>query len=362
MLRNQHVFGNTIGGAIIQPGTSDGGEISQHRIGQVKRRIPVITYTGRPMPADCNYVDAAIGEADSSELFDLTVVDIGPAVYDIGDPVEGDVVEKTAQTTGHTVGVVTDADYNLIINNHPDGPVVMCDCIRIEPVDSALLFLSNGDSGSIAFRQEVEDSVIKPALGLNFGGGGIPPHNWGVACKIQNVFAALDLGPLCIAGCPAFMDALYADQAEGDEGEHLHTPDISPALFTTRERQRRRSSLFHSGLTLDIQKRLMTSLRGRSVLSFIDCNRSELMTLLVKDGDTRRAVVSALRPILIGATTTSDVFEHRFTEADIERLDKLAAVGAIKGGDAFCKSLKVVHALFEGATGRSLAEVLETRT
>jgi hypothetical protein len=89
---------------------------------------------------------------------------------------------------------------------------------------------------------------------------------------------------------------------------------------------------------------------------------SKLLTLLIKDGDTRRAVVSALRPILIGATTTSDVFEHRLTEADIERFDKLAAVGATKGGDAFCKSLAVVHALFKQGTGRSLGEIFEIKT
>lgn len=357
MLSNQHVFGNTLGGAIIQPGTADGGESPQHRIGQVKRRVPMMTYRGRPVPDDCNYVDAAIGEADSSELFDLTVVDLGPAVYEVDDPAAGDAVEKTGQTTGHTVGVITDANYNTTIDNHPDGPVVMCDCLRIEPADPAELFSSNGDSGSIVFRQ-VEGSVIKPALGLLFGGGGVPPNNYGIACKINNVFAALDLGPLCIAGCAAFVDALYADESENDGGDHLRTPDVGPPLFTARERRRRRSHRFHSGLTLDVQKRLMTSLRGRGLLGVINRHRSEILTLVVKDGDTRRAMVAALRPILAGAVTTTDVLERKLTAQDVERLNRMLAVGSGNGTAELRKSLEALHALLDGATGRSLAEVL----
>lgn len=103
-------------------------------------------------------------------------------------------------------------------------------------------------------------------------------------------------------------------------------------------------------------------MRGRIVLDFIDRNRSELLTLLVMDGGIRRAMVSALRPILIGAPTTLDVFERRLTEADIGRLDKLVTVGANKGSSTFRKSLEVLHALFAQAMGRSLAEVLEIKT
>ncbi|MCB0705699.1 MAG: hypothetical protein KDC34_10335, partial [Saprospiraceae bacterium] len=218
MLSNYHVFGATIGGQIIQPGTADGGVFPQDQVARVKRSIPVKGYEGDPVPSDCNFIDAAIAASDNSEFFDLTVVEIGPAVYDTGNPVLGEIVEKTGQTTGHTVGIVVDADYSTIISGYPAGPAVFCDCIRIEPVDSALLFSSNGDSGSIVFRTNTE-SVLKPALGLYFGGGGTPPNNYGVACKIQTVFNELDLGPLCIAGCAAWVDALYADEAdEGTQG------------------------------------------------------------------------------------------------------------------------------------------------
>jgi len=359
MLSNLHVFGS-IGGVIIQPGTPDGGQSPQDRIGTVKRSIALDPYVPRT-PSDCrNFVDAAIGEADSSELFDLTVADIGPAVYDTADPAMNDDVEKTGQTTGHTFGRITDADYHVVLP-YPDGnSYVICDCFLIEPSDPAQLWGSQGDSGSIVFRQDA-GAVFKPALGLYFGGGGVPPNNYGFACKIGNVFAELDLGPLCIAGCAAFVDALYADEAEvgpggfavGDAGMAA----VAPAQFTLKERQR--AHRFHTGLTLDIRKRLMTSARGRGIVAFIDRHRGELLTLLVGDGDTRRALVAALRPILMGAVTTDDVLRRKLTEADIERIDRLAAVGAGKGSSAFRKSLKVLHALFENATGRSLADVLQ---
>jgi hypothetical protein len=117
--------------------------------------------------------------------------------------------------------------------------------------------------------------------------------------NIGNVFAALDLGPLCDGGCAAFLDALYGDGGAGS--------DVAPPSFTLRERRRRRATRFHGGLTGDLQARVKTSLRGRGVLSFVDRHRGELLTLLVKDGDTRRAMAAALRPILVGAITTDDV-------------------------------------------------------
>ena len=361
MLSNQHVFGSA-GGVIIQPGTPDGGQSPQDRIGTVKRSIALDPYVPRT-PSDCrNFVDAAIGEADSSELFDLTVADIGPAVYDTADPAEDDDVEKTGQTTGHTFGRITDADYHVVLD-YPDGnSYVICDGFRIEPSDPAQLWGSNGDSGSIVFRQD-DGTVIKPALGLYFGGGGVPPNNYGFACKIGNVFAELDLGPLCIAGCAAFVDALYADEAEvGPGGPTLDSAGAAgaaPAQFTLKEQQRQRARRFHAGLTLDLRKRLTTSACGRGVVAFIDRHRSDLLTLLVGDGDARRALVAVLRPILTGAVTTDDVLRRKLTAADIERIDRLAAVGAGKGSSTFRKSLKVLHALFKNATGRSLAEVLE---
>lgn len=375
MLSNQHVFGNTPGTPILQPGSGNAGT-TKDRIGQVKRSIPIIF--GIPLPetrANCvNFVDAAIGEADSSELSDLSVLEIGPAVYEITDPIKGLVVEKFGKESGHTVGIVSDVDYNPCIPypvNNMWIQTVICDSIRIEslsPPEHPGCFALSGDSGSVVFKAG-GGSVVKQALGLLYAGFNNddapcdPKVAFGVACKITNVFAALDLAPLCTAGCAAFVDALTDpeanDNTEGLTLDHLYTPDVSPPVFTNRERQRRRTHQFHAGLANDLRKRVMTSRRGRGLLKFIERHRGELLTLAVRDGDTRRSMVAALRPLFVGAITTTDVLRRTLTEQDIKRLDKLAAVLASTGSSHLCESLKVLQALLDGATDRTLAEILE---
>lgn len=360
MLSNQHVFGNAAGTPIIQPGSQDGGAFPQDQIGQVKRSIPLIPVPigQEPVPGDCNFVDAAIADLDNSDNFDLTVLEIGPAVYEVDSPVIGMTVEKFGQTTGHTVGEITDLPYNVLLSYPVEGDVALCDCFRYETNDPTQLPLSSqGDSGALVFQQGAP-GVIKPVVGLLLGGGKSANNNWTIACQITNVFSALNLGPLCIAGCPAFVDALYADGADGGGEAQLDITDISPDLFATKERQRQRARSFHTQLTLDLQKRFLTSQRGRGVIGFINRHRNELTTLVVNDGEAQRAIVSALRPILVGASTTTDVLEHKLTEFEVDQLNELINVWDSRGSASLRKSLKVFQALLDGATGRSLAEIL----
>lgn len=366
MLSNQHVFGDAAGTPILQPGSADGGVFPQDRIGAVKRSIPLMPAPApgqETYPGDCNFVDAAVGSLDDSDNFDLTVLEIGPAVYETANPAVGMVVEKTGQTTGHTVGTITDLPYHTLVPYPIEGDVIICDAFRFATNDPAELPLSSmGDSGSLVFMQQAND-VIKPAVGLLFGGGTGTNNFWAMACQIGNVFSALDLGPLCIAGCSAFVDALYADAveddaAEGDDAGRLATPDVSPALFTSRERGRERARRFHTGLTLDLQKRIITGQRGRGLIRFVNRHRSELMAFVVKDGDVRRALVAALRPVLAGAITTEDVLDHRLSAAEVSRMQDLLALGDSKGSTELRKSLKVLAEMLDGAAGKSVGEVL----
>jgi hypothetical protein len=360
MLSNQHVFGNTGGTPILQPGSADGGVFPQDRVGAVKRSIPLVT-APQPLsqavyPDDCNFVDAAIASVDDSENFDLTVLEIGPAVYEIADPVVDMDVEKFGQTTGHTVGRVTDVPYNTVFPYPVEGDVIMCDCFRYETSDPDHLPISDhGDSGSLVFRQG-GTSVIKPVVGLLFGGGTAANNNWSVACTIREVFQALDLGPLCIAGCAAFVDALYADEAEDDSD----IAGINP-VYTAPERRRHRTGRLHTGLTLDLQKRFLISLRGRAFIRLINRHQSELLTLVVTKGDFRRALLTALRPILRGAVTTTDVLERRLDKQDLDRLNRALDVVDTQGSPEFRKSLRFVRALLLEAEGRSLSEIFRIR-
>ncbi len=351
LLSNRHVLGHHVGSAIIQPAASDGGQYSEDRIGQVKRAAPLsgIDENHEPVPDDCFFVDAAVGATDDSDFFDLTVIDVGPAIYLTAEAAIDMLVEKTGQTTDHTLGIVVDVDYNTIIPFPDEGDVVMCDQIRIEPQDDALLFSSFGDSGSVIFAEPMDDG-LKPAVGLLFAGSGhTPPGDWAAAGKIGNVFSILDLGPLCEGGCSAFIDALYADSADL----------VPPHRFTLRERQQ--AAQFHSGITRDLQARLLNTMRGRSLITFINRHRAELTTLMVKDGDTRRALAAAFRPLVEGATTTTDVLRHKLSAEELRRIDKLADVLSDKGSGRLKKSLKPMRELLEKAKGKSLDEVFELK-
>jgi len=352
MLSNQHVFGFTPNVEIIQPGGADGGQPGVDRIGRVKRSIQLVPLTEPITPADCNLVDAAIGGADSSDLFDLTVLEIGPAVYTVEDAVIDMAVEKSGQTTGHTRGIATDVDYATYFAFPDVGDAVMCDLIRIEPENPAQLWGSNGDSGSLVFRQEDPSvSVIKPAVGLYFAGGGTPPHNWGAACKIGNVFQALDLDVLCSGGFAAFLDALFAD-GQDDQAA------VVAGLFDPRSRGARAGSRFHAGLARDVEARLRGSRRGRAVVDFVDRQRAELMSLLVGDGDVRRSTVDALRPLLRGAVTTDHVLNRELERRDIDRVERLADVVEKRASEKLRKAIAPLRALLPLGKGKSLAALL----
>jgi hypothetical protein len=68
------------------------------------------------------------------------------------------------------------------------------------------------------------------------------------------------------------------------------------------------------------------------IVSLVDRYRAQLAPLLVFDGDVRRATVVAVKPLVAGATTTTDVLERVLTEEDLQRLDKLAQEVSRKSG------------------------------
>jgi hypothetical protein len=360
-LSNDHVFGHAAGPEVIQPGPYDGGSSSADRIGDVKRGVP-------RSPTATNTVDAAIADVDSSDVYDLTVLDIGPAVYAVDVAALDMPVEKSGRTTGHTFGQITDIDLETTVSGFSFD-----DCLRIDVVDPSPDWSAGGDSGSLVFSRApiAEGTAIKPVVGLHLGG----PHggSYGIACKIQNVFAQLDLTTLCAGALTAFLEQLFEvgpveDLDEGEArrrtvagGARLPVP-LAPPPFVPRERRQRRSGRFHYGIALEMQRRLMTSQRGRMLTDLVDRYRAELVTMLVKDGDVRRATVSALRPILAGATTTTDVLEREVTGEDLQRLDRLSREVERKASAELRKALEPITALKDRAEGRSIARILGMRT
>jgi hypothetical protein len=182
------------------------------------------------------------------------------------------------------------------------------------------------------------------------------------------------LTTLCAGAFAAFLESLFELETAGglDETEaRLRTVaamgaygpiSFAPPPFVSRARRQRRGRKFHHGIAREVQQRLMASKRGRLLTDLVDRHRAELLTLLAKDGDVRRATVAALRPILAGATTTTDVLERELTSEDLRRLDKLAREVVPKASAELRTALEPITVLKDNAEGKSVARILSIRT
>jgi hypothetical protein len=311
-------------------------------------------------------VDCAIADADSSDIYDLSVPEIGPAVYALETPSLDLLVEKFGRTTQHTFGEITDNDLETTVSGFSFD-----DCCRIDIVAPTVDWSAGGDSGSLVFSQTAisGDSGIKPVVGLHFAGPQV--GTYGVACKIQNVFAQLQLTTLCAGAFEAFLDALFETETIGEVSEASAQRLRGLAAMAARgpvlaapppfERVTQRTAAARRlprGLARDLQARLATTKSGRLISEFVDSHRAELVTLLAKDGDVRRATVAAFKPLLAGATTTTEVLERVFTLKDLERLDRLAREVSRKAGASLKRALKPISALRSSAERKSIAKVL----
>lgn len=341
-LSNHHVFGHVAGDNTIQPGPFDGGSSPADKIGDVKRGI-VRTAAGP------NTVDAAISDVDGDDLYDLTVSEIGPAVYAMEVAALDMLVEKFGRTTEHTFGEITDVDLVTTVSGFP-----FTDCMRVDVLAPSPDWSAGGDSGSLVFAQTPIEagSTIKPVVGLHFAGP--PAGTYGVACKIQNVFAQLDLTTLCAGAFASLFDSLAED-----------APRRRYRSFPPFSRPKRGRGILvnpKAGLARDVQARLKASKRGRELTGFVDVHRHELLTLLATNGDVRRATTAAFRPVLAGAVTTGDVLERTFSGADIARLEKLGQQVRSAASPGLAKALRPILELATNTEGKSLAQVLRMRS
>ncbi len=342
-LSNHHVLFHTPGVDIAQQSPGDGGSLPADKIGDVKRAI-------QRSSESVNTVDCAIGDADSSNIPDLQVLEIGPAVFAVDTPVLDLEVEKFGQTTQHTFGEITDVDYETTTTSG----FSFDDCIRIAPMDPSDDWSDAGDSGSIVFAQEPVSGDNKPAVGLHFAGGG----SSGVACKMPNVFAALDLTTVCAGLFTAFLDALFETEEEGELSAGSPLRPGLPLPPTPRERRRADAGRLRRGISREVQARLVTTKRGRLVDGFVDVHRAELATLLLRDGDLRRATVGALGPLVAGAVTTTEVLDRVLTAEDVERLEALAKELSRRGSEEVQAGLKPLLRLSSRAKGKTPAQIL----
>ena len=357
MLSNHHVFGDASGTTIIQQGSADGGSSPANDFGEVKRGIP------RLGGGAINIVDCAIGDPDDVDDIDLSVIDIGPAVYAIDVAEDDMLVEKYGQTTRHTYGVVTDEDWEGWVSG-----LYFEQCFRVDNIAPSTDWSAGGDSGSLVFSQTPisAESDIKPVVGLHFAGA----STYGIECHIQNVFDALDLTTLCAGSFSAFLDSLFSSEAEAEDEAVLEAVTSMaamqrikriPAPLLKKARQKESSRRFYAGISRDIQKQLRTTSRGQKVVELVDNNRHELLSLVAKDGDVRRSASKAVSTLAHGAVTSSEFMAKRLTKADVANFERLAKELSSKGGRKMKAAMTIARPFLQRAEGKSIASIMKVK-
>jgi hypothetical protein len=160
-LSNNHVYANqnaaSIGDAVIQPGTFDGGSSPVDDIGTLADFEPIV-FSRRAR----NEIDAAIALSSTDDLGTATPGGYGtPNSTDVGAFI-GQQVQKFGRTTGLTTGEVTGVNATVNVGYGPGETAKFVKQIIIEPGG----FSAGGDSGSLI----VTNDGNRNPVGLLFAG------------------------------------------------------------------------------------------------------------------------------------------------------------------------------------------------
>ena len=98
---------------------------------------------------------------------------------------------------------------------------------------------------------------------------------------------------------------------------------------------------------------------GRPVAELVRRHRHSIFSGLIRNGDLRRAVTTALLPVLSGARISDDVFDYEITGDDLERIGKIQAVLKREGLEEIAKEIGALAFVDKRALGKRLAEIFE---
>ncbi|MEO6084804.1 MAG: DNA/RNA non-specific endonuclease [Umezawaea sp.] len=220
VLSNWHVLHGSrgaLGEDVVQPGPHDDNRVDRNRIGKLVR-----SYLGKA--GDC-----AIASIED-RAFDVTAMELGVAVTQIGEPELGDKVVKSGRTTGVTHGVVRRVD--TLVKIDYGGTAGECEIGGFEigvdernpPADGEIS--SGGDSGAAWIFKLGNGRPSKVLAGLHFAGeGGGDPDEHSLACLPRSVFEKLE-----ITLDPPAAVAVSAVAALGYDVDFLVTRVEAPAL------------------------------------------------------------------------------------------------------------------------------------
>ena len=210
ILSNNHVLANISDGKdgkakqgdqILQPGSYDGGEISDDVIAYLERFIPIynqnvkncpfmsglervvgglgsifnLPYKVKPIILE-NKVDCAVAKPKSEGLVTEEILGIG-VVNDVAEAKPGMKVKKSGRTSGITTARVKAVNATINVQLAEDETALFTDQIITEP------FSQPGDSGSLVLNSRNQ------AVGLLFAGS----QKSSVCNNIKNVIKALNI-------------------------------------------------------------------------------------------------------------------------------------------------------------------------
>lgn len=217
----------SVPGGIVQPGRLDGGVVPGDLIGNLKRFIPITTGV---VPLPVSPVDAAVGTITVGRTDN--VLNIGPAIYELGAPALGMNVQKRGRTTFYTNnGSITSVAVQVNVNY--SGVTGRIGNAFIVTSTDGSAFANRGDSGSLIFDQA--EGVLEgtsPVVGMFFAvsnGGVTTWHN-----DINVIFNQLNLTTVCTCAARALIAAIFGGAASGESGS------ASGGLVARKEKQLRR--------------------------------------------------------------------------------------------------------------------------
>ena len=194
-LSNNHIYANqngaNIGDDVIQPGTFDGGSLSDDKIGTLHDYEPIV-FTDT---AD-NTMDAAIALSSTTDLGNATPSDgYGTPSSSIVSASPDLAVQKYGRTTNHTFGTVSEINVTVLIcyEGFPFCTKIARFVEQFAITDGD--FSAGGDSGSLV----VTSDANKKPVGLVFAGSSTRT----IANDIGNVLARFGVtvdGPATTGG------------------------------------------------------------------------------------------------------------------------------------------------------------------
>lgn len=294
---------------VVQPGQLDGGSAPADVIGRTRRVTPIATGPTRAT-APVNALDAAIGSV--SVDYEVNVIDVAPAPFELGAPAQEMTVLKRGRTTGLTTNgtvVSTNAAWTLNYGTAlaPTwGTVGSGGSVFNIAAPSGQIFADRGDSGSLIFDQTEGDiRGTLPCVGLLFAGGGSPFGNLIGACNINTVFASMDLTTVCTCVIRAIIEAIFGRSGTRAEARSIEVSHAEHRLRRFRSR------------VLDASR------TGRAVSEFVTRNAPHLTNALLADDETFGLAVRTLEPWVL-ASTSLEVLDRPIDAATIEAGTALA--------------------------------------